>query len=61
MYINCKGLEMGQDKTGRKEGVYNEGHKVIVALKEPRKVMGCAEKARTIKSFGNLHWSMGCS
>jgi len=31
---------------------------VIVALKEPRKAMGCAEKAWTIKSFGNLHWPL---
>jgi len=32
---------------------------VIVALKEPRKAMGCAEKAWTIKSIGNLHCPLG--
>jgi hypothetical protein len=31
---------------------------VIVALKEPRKAMGCGEKA-WIMSFGNLHRPLG--
>jgi len=42
---------MDRDKTGRKEDVYNEGHKVIVALKEPRKAMGSPEKVWTNKEF----------